>query len=132
MCDVTWWRHNENIFTDSLSLIKNLSFDVSHSLVRCKEKFDLIFGLPLWRHRTLFFGWWRHQSIERQKLIKHGKLEKNRWCSFCGAQISLIYCSNSKTAPLLRDPCRWSGTEFNKLFFLNLISFDSRKKKFFY
>ena len=98
--DVTWWRHNANIFPYSLSPLKNLSIDVLHDHVWLEKFFGPHFAPWLWRHGTILGGQWRHQIQDRKILSRHANFRKNSWSRFCGAQKLQIVDTFKKSGPL--------------------------------
>ena len=126
--DVTWWRHNANIFPDSLSPFKNLSIDVLHDHVWLEKIFGPYFDPWLWRHGTILGGQWRHQIQDRKILSRYANFRKNCWSRFCWTQKIPIYHTFTKSGPLEKKYAH--ATWLDRNFFLKSHFIRFKKKNF--
>ena len=91
--------HIRNLWNHNFHLMYHMTMSDHQKGI---SKFGPSFDPSLWRHRGSQWGQWRHQSKDRQKVIKHGKFKKILWSHFYGAQKDPIYCSAEKNAPLAK------------------------------
>ena len=96
------------------------------------SKFGPSFDPSLWRHRGSQWGQWRHQSKDRQKVIKHGKFKKILWSRFYGPQKEPIYCSAEKNGPLAKMIYAHAAEKRFKIFFFRISFHSIQEKKIFH
>ena len=120
--------HIRNLWNHTFHLMYHMAMSDHQKGI---SKFGPSFDPSLWRHRGSQWGQWRHQSKDRQKVIKHGKFRKILCSRFYGSQKDPIYCLAEKKRPPGKNDIRTCGWKKGSKFFSLEFHFIQFKKKDF-